>query len=191
MAQGLLPASALLLLCLCLLLPSSVCAQPPAGAVCSVHVEGSNGSMSKSAVVCSRGSITAASDDPNARQLFQMDSSGVNWTDTLCGLEAKTCLLAICGVSGGGVLELQLNVSGYTDATTYLWGVVCIAGSTQASLKVSEQIPLHAGQWVPRQWRQLASRDTRLLCCPVVDAAGSQLFLGKVAGAVAASISCV
>lgn len=140
MAQGLLPARVPLLLCLCLLLPSSVRAQQPAGAVCSVHIEGSNGSMSKSTVVCSRGSIVAASDDPNAWQLFQMDSSGVNWTDELCGLEAQTCLLAICGVSGGGVLELQLNVSGYKDATTNLWGVVCIAGSTQASLKVSAQV---------------------------------------------------
>jgi hypothetical protein len=92
--------------------------------------------MSKSAVVCSKGSIDAASDDPNALALFQAGSSGVSWTNTLCDMEASTCLLAICGVAGGGVLELQLNVTGYTDATKYLWGVVCIAGSTQANIKV-------------------------------------------------------
>lgn len=91
--------------------------------------------MSKSAVVCTQGSIDAASDDPNALALFQAGSSGVNWIDTLCDMEAETCLLAICGVAGGGVLELQLTVSGYTDATNYLWGVVCIAGNTQASIK--------------------------------------------------------
>jgi hypothetical protein len=106
-------------------------------AVCSVHIKGRSKGLSKATVACSTGSITAASDDSTALTLFRQGSRGVKWTAVdSCGLEAGVCLLAICGVGGGGLLDLDLAVSGYVDGTEYLLGVVCIAGNTRVNIKV-------------------------------------------------------
>jgi hypothetical protein len=111
-----------------------------AAAVCSVHINGSSEGLSKATVACSTGSITAASDNDTALALFRQGSTGVNWTTVdSCGLEAGVCLLAICGVRSGGMLDLDLTVSGYVDGTFYLWGVVCIAGKATVRIKVNPQ----------------------------------------------------
>lgn len=104
---------------------------PSATAVCSVHINGSSKGLARATTSCTKGSITAAADNDTALALFQQSSTGVNWTTVdSCGVESGTCLLAICGVSGSGLLDLDLKVSGYVDGTWNLWGVVCIAGNT-------------------------------------------------------------
>lgn len=111
---------------------------PAATAVCSVHIIGTNKRLSRATVACSAGSITAASDSDTASALLQQGSTGVSWTTVEgCGLESRTCLLAICGVDSDGLLDLDLTVSGYVDVSLYLWGVVCVSGNARVSIKVS------------------------------------------------------
>jgi hypothetical protein len=108
-----------------------------AAAVCSVNVTGSSAGLSTATISCRKGSIIAASDSDTAIALLRQNSTGVNWTTVdSCGLEGGTCLLAICGVSNGGLLDLNLAVAGYVDQTKYMWGVVCIAGNTRVHIKV-------------------------------------------------------
>lgn len=121
--------------------PGSLAADVAAAPVCAVSISGNaEGGLDTATVACSKGSITAAADNESVLALFQADSAGVNWTaDGLggCGLEGGTCLLAICGISGGGLLGLELKVSGYVGDTETLWGVVCIAGNATVRIKVS------------------------------------------------------
>lgn len=115
-------------------------AAPAAAAACAVHIEGNNtGHIVKATVACSGGSITVGADNSTVRSVLQQNSTGVTWRADTCGLQNRTCVLAICGVQGGGLLDLHLTVTNYFDSTVYLWGVVCIAGNTRALLKVGSR----------------------------------------------------
>lgn len=114
--------------------------------MCSIDVQGGPAGLSKAQVACSSGGIIASADDPEHLKLFQGagSSNGVTWvTGSRCGLEANTCVLAICGVSGGDssnssskAVNISLTVNNITNLNSELWGVVCIAGDTKALLQV-------------------------------------------------------
>lgn len=103
-------------------------------AVCTAAVEGSEKGLAKASLIYSRGNITAYVGDATALELFQGSSKGVSWASEPC--KQDYCLLTICGVQGGGLLDLDLMVSGYVDTTESLWGVVCVTGDTKATVRV-------------------------------------------------------
>jgi hypothetical protein len=145
MAQ-LLPAHSQLLLMglliATLLLAKVVFAQNPGPAAvvtCSVALQG-NGTAGpeKASILCHGGSIKAAADNLAVLRTLQSSSKGVAWQDDNCGIEAGSCMLAICGVNSSGTapVQIKLSVQGVADMTEARWAAVCIAGDTKAVLLV-------------------------------------------------------
>jgi hypothetical protein len=148
MAQ-LLPAYAPLLLIrlliATLLLAKIVVGQSPGPApvvTCSVELKGNGAAGPKKAsILCSGGSIKAAADDPAVLRTLQSNSKGVAWQSNNCGMEAGSCMLVICGVSGTSTepVQVKLTVNEVIDKTEERWAAVCIAGDTKAVLQVGVQ----------------------------------------------------
>lgn len=154
MAQ-LLPAYAPLLLLIrlliaTLLLAKIVVGQSPGLApvvTCSVELKG-NGTAGpkKASILCSGGSMKAAADDPAVLRTLQSSSKGVAWQSDNCGMEAGSCMLVICGVNSTSTppVHIKLTVQGVVDTTEQRWAAVCIAGDTNAVLKVGVRSVNHS-----------------------------------------------